>query len=143
MIAAAIIMLLTTVDILMRRFLDMTVKGCFEVCDYLLVVVVFCAVAYVMTVKGHVVVDVFTSRYPQRFQRALSVIALFLSLIIVGLICWGSIQLGLSQLRVGEASVLLKIPAAPFIFVLAFGSALLFLVIIIQFIRIFARVRED
>ena len=143
MIATAIVMVLVTVDVLMRRLLDMPIRGSFEISTYLLVIIVFCAIACVMTVQGHVVVDVFTSRYPQRFQRALSVIALFLSLIIVGLICWGSIQLGLSQLRVGESSVLLKIPAAPFIFVLAFGSALLFLVIIIQFIRIFARVRED
>jgi TRAP-type C4-dicarboxylate transport system permease small subunit len=143
MIAAGIIMTLTTVDILVRRLLDTEIKGTFEICDYLLVVTVFCSVAYVMTVKGHVVVDVFTSKYPQRLYRVISVIALFLSLIMVGLICWGSIRYGLNQLAVGEASPLLNIPAAPFVFVIALGSALFFLVIIIQLIRIFAKVRED
>jgi TRAP-type C4-dicarboxylate transport system permease small subunit len=121
----------------------MEIRGTFEVCTSLLVVTVFCAVAWVMVMRGHVEVDVFTRKYPAKFQRPLSVIALFLSLIIVVLICWGSIILGLDQMRVGEASVLLKIPVAPFVFVIAFGSALLALVIIIQFIRIFARVKED
>lgn len=143
MIAAAIIMVLTTVDVLMRRLFDLPIKGSFELSDYLLIVVVFCSVAYVMTVKGHIVVDVFTNKYPQRFSGALSFIALILSLIMVGLICWGSIRYGLQQMSVGEASPLLGIPAAPFIFVIAFGSALFFLVIIIQFIRIFAKARED
>ena len=143
MIAAATIMVLTTVDVLMRRLFDMPIKGSFEISDFLLVVVVFCSVAYVMTVKGHIIVDVFTNKYPQRFSGALSVIALTLSLIMVGLICWGSIRYGLQQTSVGEASPLLGIPAAPFIFVIAFGSALFLLVIIIQFIRIFAKMRED
>ena len=142
-IAAAIVMVLTSADVMVRRFLDTTIKGCFEITTSLLIVIIFCAVAYVMTVHGHVIVDVFTNKYPRSFQRPLSVIALLLSMIAVALICWGSIKLGLEQHRVGEASVLLSIPVAPFVFVIAFGSALLFLVIIIQFIRIFARVKED
>jgi TRAP-type C4-dicarboxylate transport system permease small subunit len=142
-IAAAVIMLVTSVDVLMRRLLDMPIRGSFEICEQLLVVVVFCSVAYVMTVNGHVIVDVFTNRYPQKTQRPLAVIALLLSLIVVAMICWGSMLLGLEQYRVGEASVLLHLPEAAFVFVVAFGSALFFLVIIIQFIRIFARVKED
>ena len=143
MLASAIVMVLVTVDVLMRRLLDMPIRGSFEVSTSLLVVMVFCAVAWVMVVRGHVEVDVFTRKYPEKFQRPLSAIALFLSLIIVVLICWGSILLGLEQYRVGEASVLLKIPVAPFVFVVAFGSALLALVTLIQFIRVFARVKED
>lgn len=136
-------MVLVTVDVLMRRLLSMPIRGSFEVSTSLLVVMVFCAVAYVMTIQGHVVVDVFTNKYPKSFQRPLSAIALFLSMIIVALMCWGSIILGLDQYSVGERSVLLKIPVAPFVFVVAFGCALLFLVILIQFIRIFAPVKKD
>jgi TRAP-type C4-dicarboxylate transport system permease small subunit len=143
MAAAAIVMSLTTADVLVRRFLDTTIKGSFEISTNLLIVIVFCSVAYVMSVHGHVVVDVFTDRYPRSFQRPLTFIALLLSLIAVALICWGSIKLGLEQYRVGESSVLLSIPVAPFVFIMAFGSGLLFIVIMIQFVRIFARVKED
>jgi TRAP-type C4-dicarboxylate transport system permease small subunit len=130
-------MMVVTTDVLMRRLLDITIKGSFEISTSLLVVMVFCAVAWVMVVHGHVEVDVFTRRYPKSFQKPLSAIALFLSFIIVALMCWGSIILGLQQLKIGESSVLLKIPVAPFVFTVAVGSALLCLVILIQFIRVF------
>jgi len=140
--AALIIMLLVTVDVLMRRFLNMPITGSFEISCSLLVVIVFCCVAWVMTERGHIVVDIITSKYPQRLGVVMSSFALFCSMIIVGLICWGSIRFGLEQARVGEASVLLRLPVAPFVFVLAFGSALLTLVILIQFINSFGGSKE-
>jgi TRAP-type C4-dicarboxylate transport system permease small subunit len=141
-IAALIIMVLVTVDVLMRRFLNMPITGSFEISCALLVVIIFCCVAWVMTERGHIVVDIISSRYPQRLGAVMSTIALFFSMIVVGLICWGSIRFGLDQFRVGEASVLLHLPVAPFIFVLAFGSALLAVVILIQFINSLAGSKE-
>jgi TRAP-type C4-dicarboxylate transport system permease small subunit len=141
-LAALIIMLLVTVDVLMRRFLNMPITGSFEISTSLLVIIVFCCVAWVMTERGHIVVDIITSKYPQRIGEVMSSFALFCSMIIVGLICWGSIRFGLQQYRVGEASVLLHIPMYPFIFALAFGSALLTLVILIQFINSFGWSKE-
>ena len=95
-----------------------------------------------MTERGHIAVDIISSKYPRRLSAVMSSFALFCSMIIVGLICWGSIRFGLDQYRVGEASVLLRLPVAPFVFVLAFGSALLTLVILIQFINSFGGSKE-
>jgi TRAP-type C4-dicarboxylate transport system permease small subunit len=142
-IAAIIIMLLVTVDVLMRRFLNMPITGSFEISCSLLVVIVFCCVAWVMTERGHIVVDIISGKYPRRLGAVMSSFALFCSMIVVGLICWGSIRFGLEQYRVGEASVLLRLPVAPFVFVLAFGSALLAVVILIQFINSLSGSRED
>ena len=142
-IAAIIMMVLTTADILMRRFLDMPIRGGFEITSALLVILGSCSFAWIMTEKGHIVVDLFTSKYPQRLRRVILGIALFLSLIMVGLICWGSMLFGLQEFRIGEASVLVGIPMAPIIFVMAFGSALLGIVILIQFINTFARTKEN
>lgn len=140
--AALGIMLLVTVDVLMRRFLNMPITGSFEISCALLVVIIFCCVAWVMTIRGHIVVTIFSNKYPQRLGHVIGTIALFLSMIVVGLICWGSILFGLEQARVGEASVLLRLPVAPFVFVLAFGSALLALVIFIQFINALSGTKE-
>lgn len=142
-IAACTIMVLTTVDVLMRRFLNMPISGSLEISTSLLVVLVFCCVAWVMTKHGHVVVDMISRKYPQRLGDIISGIAHFLSMIIVALMCWGSIKFGLDQASVGEASVLIGLPVAPFIFVLAFGCALLFLVILIQFINVLVGLKED
>jgi TRAP-type C4-dicarboxylate transport system permease small subunit len=143
MIAAVVMMLLVTADVFMRRALNAPILGSYEIGKVLLVIVVFCGVAYVMTVKGHVVVDTLARLYPRKLQMAVAGIAHFLSLIIVALISWQSAVYGLEMLRVGETSVLLRILVAPFIFIVAFGSAVLFLVILVQFIYILAGVAED
>ena len=118
----------------MRRALNSPIFGSYEIGKVLLVIVVFCGVAYVMTVKGHVVVDTLSRLYPKRLQTVVSGIAYFLSLVIVALISWQSALYGLEMLRLGETSVLLRILVSPFILIVAFGSAVLFLVILVQFI---------
>ena len=143
MIAAVVMMFLVSVDVFMRRALNAPILGSYEIGKILLVMVVFFGVAYVMSVKGHVVVDTLTRLYPKRLQIVVSGIAHFLSLVIVALISWHSAVYGLDMLRSGETSVLLRILVSPFIFVVAFGSAVLFLVILVQFIYALAGVDEE
>ena len=142
-IAALIIMVLVTADVLMRRFLNMPIKGSYEVSSALLAVLVSCCIAWVMTQKGHIVVDLFTRKYPQRLREVIRGIALLFSLIIVGLISWGCVVFALQEFRIGTKSILIGIPSAPFISVLAFGCAILFLVILVQSINTFVRSKED
>ena len=143
MIAAMGMMFLVTVDVFMRRVLNAPILGSYEIGKVLLVMVVFFGVAYVMSVKGHVAVDTLVRLYPRRLQKVVSGIAHFLSLAIVALISWQSTVYGLEMLRAGETSVLLRIIVSPFIFFVAFGSAVLFLVILVQFIYTLAGVEED
>ncbi len=143
MIAAVVMMFLVTVDVFMRRVLNAPILGSYEIGKVLLVMVVFFGVAYVMSVKGHVAVDTVTRLYPKKLQLVVSGIAHFLSLLIVALISWQSAVYGLDMLRVGETSVLLRILVSPFILIVAFGSAVLSLVILVQFIYLLAGVDED
>jgi hypothetical protein len=55
-------------------------------------------------------------------------------MIILALIFWQSLRYGVSMLQAGERLVLLKIPISPFIFVVAFGFAIFFLVALVQFL---------
>ena len=142
MIAATVMMFLVTADVFMRRVLNSPILGSYEIGKVLLVIVVFCGIAYVMSVKGHVVVDTLTRLYPKKLQVVIASIAHLLSMAIVALISWQSLMYGLEMLRIGETSVLLRIVFYPFIFVAAFGSAVLFLVILVQFIYTFAGVDE-
>jgi TRAP-type C4-dicarboxylate transport system permease small subunit len=52
MIAAVAMMLIVTADVFMRRALNQPIFGAYEVGKVFLVIVVFCGVAYVMSVKG-------------------------------------------------------------------------------------------
>jgi len=143
MIAACVMMFLVTADVFMRRALNQPIFGAYEIGKVLLVIVVFCGVAYIMTVKGHVSVDTLFRLYPRRIRLAVSGIVHVLSLIIVALISWQSAVYGFDMLRLGETSVLLRILVSPFIFIVAFGSAVFFLVILVQFIYTLAGVEED
>lgn len=143
MIAAVAMMLLITVDVFMRRVLNSPILGSYEIGKVLLVIVVFFGAAYVMTVRGNVMVDTLARLYPRKLQQIVSGIAHFLSLLIVALICWQSAVYGFHMLEVGETSVLLRILVAPFILVVAFGSAALFMVILVQFIYTLAGIDVD
>jgi TRAP-type C4-dicarboxylate transport system permease small subunit len=143
MIASVAMMLLITVDVFMRRLLNSPILGSYEIGKVLLVIVVFFGVAYVMTIKGHVIVDTLTRLYPKKWQIIVSGIANFLSLLIVALICWQSAVYGFHMLEAGETSVLLRILVGPFILIVAFGCAALFLVILVQFIYTLAGIDVD
>jgi TRAP-type C4-dicarboxylate transport system permease small subunit len=136
MLAAIIMMLLVVADVFMRRVLNMPILGSNEIQRILLTVVIFFSVAYVMSIKGHVVVDTLTRLYSRKLQIAVSIIALLLSMLIIAVISWQTALYGIEALNIGERSVLLRIPVSPFIFVVAFGSAVLFLVILAQFLSI-------
>lgn len=136
MVAVCAMMFLVVADVFMRRALNQPILGSYEIGKVLLTIVAFCAAAYIMTIKGHVIVDILIRLYPKKLQVVISGIALVLSLAIIGLICWQSVIYGVYMLQVGERSVLLRIPTYPFIFVVAFGSAVLFLVILVQFLYI-------
>lgn len=143
MIAAVVMMFLVTVDVFMRQVLNQPILGSYEIGKVLLVIVVFFGAAYVMIVKGHVVVNTLTRLYPLRLQKIVSGIAHFLSLLIVGLICWQSADYGFHMLQVGETTVLLRILVAPFILIVAFGCVALFMVILVQFIYTLAGIDVD
>jgi len=136
MVAALIMMFLVVADVFMRRALNMPILGSNEIQRILLTMVIFFSVAYVMSIKGHVVVDTLTRLYPRKLQIAVSLIALLLSMLIIAIISWQTALYGLEALQVGERSVLLRIPVSPFIFVVAFGSTVLFLVILAQFLSV-------
>lgn len=143
MVATVAMMFLVTIDVFMRRALNNPILGSYEVGKILLVIVVFFSVAWVMAVRGHVFVDSLTRLYPSKLKKISAVLANFLSLLIVALICWQSFVYGVDMVRVGETSVLLRILVGPFILIVAFGSALLFLVILVQFIYTLAGVELD
>ena len=79
MVAALIMMFLVVADVFMRRVLNMPIMGSNEIQRILLTMVIFFSVAYVMSIKGHVVVDTLTRLYSRKLQIIASVIALLLS----------------------------------------------------------------
>ena len=142
MISLVALMLLVTVDVIMRRALNSPIYGSYEIEKFMLTIVVFMVLAYIMSNKGHIVVNTFTSSFPPRLRRVATSLGYLLTLIIIGLICWGSVIYGVDMVKAGEKSLLLPIPVAPFIFIAAYGSAILFLATLFHFLYILAGVEK-
>jgi TRAP-type C4-dicarboxylate transport system permease small subunit len=129
-------MLLTTSDVILRRYFNQPIFGSYEISKVLLAIAIFFGVSIVMKWGGHVNVDILTRLYPRRLKLITCSIGYFLSLIVVGLISWQTALYGIDMVQVGERSVLLRIIVSPFIFVVAFGSAVLFFVILVKLLYV-------
>jgi TRAP-type C4-dicarboxylate transport system permease small subunit len=143
MIATVAMMLVVTADVFMRRAFNSPIFGAFDVIKILLVIIVFCAISHVMRVREHIVVDSITRLYPQKYNRVVNGVAYLFSMVILALMCWQSFRYGLAMVRVGEKLVLLKIAMSPFIFTVAFGYAIFFLVVMVQWIIALAGADEN
>jgi len=134
-IILALMVLLITLDVVLRYFFNRPIKGSYELVQFLLVLLVFLGLAYIQTKKGHVSVSLITAKLSPRQRSVVGSATYFLCLIIFSLISWRCI-LQAETLRVcGTSSDTLSIPNFPFMWLVAFGSVLLCLVFLIDFIR--------
>ena len=83
-------MLLTTLDVVLRYIFNSPLPGVYTLCEMLLIGAVYPALAYVQQIKGHVRVDVLIDRLkgPPRYTFEIS--TLFLALIAFVIMAWES-----------------------------------------------------
>jgi len=136
------VMLAVTVDVLLRRFANAPIAEVYDMAILGLLVSTFCAIAWVMTIKGHIEADILFRKYPPRVKRVISSIALTLSIFPAVTIAWGALIWMESVIRVWQVTLVLRWPLAPFIGVEIVGAALLGLVVLVQAVNSL-RVRRD
>jgi TRAP-type C4-dicarboxylate transport system permease small subunit len=127
--------LLVVVDVILRRLFNSPLSWTYEVIEVTLTVVVFFTLAYCAVQRGHISIDVLTSRLPPKSRAIVDVFGCFLGIVLFGFMAWCSIRSGIGELASHRVTGLLHIPIYPFIFVVAFGSILLALVLVAQLIH--------
>jgi TRAP-type C4-dicarboxylate transport system permease small subunit len=142
-IILTLLMLLTVADVFMRRVFNKPILASFELTEYLMTVILFFTIAWA-TVQGKLIrVDLFIMRLPSRTQLIFDLTTCILSLAIAIIITWRSFVEMIFIYELQRASLILKIPAYPFYFMLAIGCIMLCLAIINQLIiRITHAVKE-
>lgn len=92
-IGAAIVMVmmfLTSLDVILRYIFKSPLGGAYELQEFLLVGVVFLGLGDIQAMKGHLNVDLLTSRLSPRMQIFFGIVGYVISLVIFSLITWQS-----------------------------------------------------
>ena len=139
----AVVMVLVTVDVLMRRFFNRPIAEVYDFAILGLMIATFCSIAWVMTVRGHIEADIIYRKYSPKLKRVIATIALFISAAPAMVMAWGSVLWMQKAFRVGETTLVLRWPTSPFIAVEIFGLTLLALVILVELINSFKAERME
>jgi len=127
--------LLTVTDIMLRRLFNSPLPFSFELTEFMLVVVAYAYIAYTTSVGRHISVDTITSHLPQVTRRRLRTAGDFITIILFGLIGWQNVLQGTNVLKLGTTTAILHVPKYPFQYMVAFGSALACLVLLVKVIN--------
>jgi TRAP-type C4-dicarboxylate transport system permease small subunit len=128
-------LLLTTSNIVLRKVVGKPIYGAYDYVCFLSTIVVAFAIANCAVQRGHTQVELLVARFSRRAQGIVDSITGILSLGIFSLITWQSIVLANDMRRAGEVSMTSLEPFYPYIYAIAFGCALLCLVILVDIMK--------
>jgi TRAP-type C4-dicarboxylate transport system permease small subunit len=135
MILLAAMMFLTAADVIMRYSLNKPIQGTYELTQFMLAITVAVGLSYCAVEKGHVTIDLVTTRMPRRMRAIFDCVTGLLGLIVAGLMAWQTcIHITMLQ-KSGLVSTVLLIPMYPFVAIVAFGIAFFCVVLIAQFLE--------
>lgn len=123
MVVLCLMMLLTTVDVLGRYVFDKPVQGTFELTEIMLATIVFCSLAFCQFSKGHISVDILVNHFPEKTQKALTILNYMATILVLVLIAWMSFHHGLMIKESKDVTMILGIPIYPFVLLASLGAA--------------------
>jgi len=127
---------LTVAEVVLRRLFNSPLAFSYELTGAMLVLVVFFTVAYCGVEKSHIGIDILVSRFPPKARTIIEAVMWFLSFGFFSVVAWRSIDYAIRFLHQGHVTAILEIPYYPFVFAVAFGSILLALVLLVQFLNL-------
>ncbi len=125
------LMLLTVADVTLRKFFE-PIEGSQDISESGLIVVVFLSMAYSGWTGGHIAVDLIGGVIKGRALGILDVaVSAFCGIFFV-VVAWQSTIQGLDALEFGDGFNVLPIPHHPFCFMIAFGSLVYAVVLLVM-----------
>jgi len=134
-----LLMVLTVANVILRDVFNKPIRGTPELSEFMMVIVIFLALAWCAVTRKHVRVDLIVSRFPSRVQAIVDSITLFATLGIFVIITWRSF---LESMAVYDTTSLLRLPHAPFYWIMTVGLAVFCLSIAVLLIENIAEARK-
>jgi tripartite ATP-independent transporter DctM subunit len=132
-IAAGIMALPITLDVLARFAFEKSVPGIVEIEEYFMIIIVFLSLAYAQKKEGHIAIDLLTGKLSVGVNSLLNTFNSLTCTVFFSLVTWQTIVVALN--KTGQYSTMLKIPISVFLALTAFGLLLLVLSLLGQFLR--------
>jgi len=128
-------MFLNTANIIGRYLFRAPVKSTYELTGIFMVLMICLGWPRTTEVKGHVSVDILTSRLPNSIKRVLELIMLLIGLTSFILMTWSSILTAVQYNKLGSCTDLLRIPYLPVGMLMALGSFMVSIILFFQFVH--------
>jgi TRAP-type C4-dicarboxylate transport system permease small subunit len=116
--------IMTVVDIILRRFFNAPLAFSFELTQLALVVMVFAFIPYTTSHNRHVSIEVLVQTFPNRFKQWITTTGDILSAILFAFICRQSFLKGLQVKEYEYMTGELEIMLYPFYYFVALGALL-------------------
>lgn len=137
-----VMMFLVTTNVFLRYAFSRPLKSVYEIVELMLVIVVCFGMAYTAIFKGLVSVEVLVERFPPRAQALMGMVNSLLGLGLFSLITWKSAEQAITYWTAGSTTYVSNVPLFPFVLVVVFGSGLLCLVLLTQFLESMSRMMK-
>jgi TRAP-type transport system small permease protein len=80
----------TTLDVILRSIFNSPLPEMFQLTEFMMVAVVYLAIAYVQQLKDHIKIEIVTEWLPRKVQEGLDLFGCLVGLIIFAVITWQS-----------------------------------------------------
>ncbi|HEU5320379.1 MAG TPA: TRAP transporter small permease [Methylomirabilota bacterium] len=135
----AVMVVLTVLDVAGRYLLNRPLPGTLELSEFAMAVLVFLGLGATGRTDSQVVVDIALERVPGRARAASQAAGALLGVVLWALIAWRSLEQAGEVWLKGEVSTILALPASPFVFAVALGSAVMALALLGRLLDALAR----
>jgi TRAP-type C4-dicarboxylate transport system permease small subunit len=128
-----LMMLLTMADVILRKLYSKSIMGTVELTEFMLVILIFFALAHAEVLNKHVRIDLVMGRFSGRTQGIVDMVTQGICFALSLMMTWSALDYTHMMRASGEVSQDLWMPVFPFIYVMAFGLFILSLALLINF----------
>jgi TRAP-type C4-dicarboxylate transport system permease small subunit len=131
------LMAYTVLDVILRYWFNHPLSGSYEITEFAMSAIVFLGIAYCGWIGGHVAVDILERPLENPKLRFIPIVLTLISAVLFAAIAWLTLQEALGTMH--RISNMMRWPHWPFQFIVAFGSAMYAIVLLVQTFRLLRR----
>lgn len=137
------IVFVIVLDVFLRFLSGQTLRGAYEMVQYLLMIAVFSSFAFCQTERGHVHVTMLVSKFPRKLRFIIYALTEIVSAAAAFLVAYAAIKQGNVYLASNMTSGVLLLPLAPFYWLEGLCMAVFGLSLLWEGIKGFAATAND